>query len=77
MKRQISGILLVLLLILPLLSGCGSKGNYFYYDIQSAPVNLDPQSAADYSSQLIISNLFQGLMRVDEEGELVPAAARH
>lgn len=77
MKRQISGLLLVLLLILPLLSGCGSKGNYFYYDIQSAPVNLDPQSAADYSSQLIISNLFQGLMRVDEEGELVPAAAEH
>lgn len=73
MKRALC--LLLILCMLFSLAGCGRKSNDFYYDIQTAPINLDPQSAADHSSQLVISSLFEGLMRVAEDGSLKPAAA--
>lgn len=75
MKRGALGLLLIVILLLPVFSGCGRKQNTFYYDLEVAPVNLDPQSASDDSSQLIIANLFEGLVRVGEEGEILPAAA--
>lgn len=38
-------------------------------------MSLDPQIAADDSSRLIAYNCFEGLVRVDENGEIVPAGA--
>ena len=73
MKRALCLLLTICLLFS--LAGCGRKSNDFYYDIQTAPINLDPQSASDHSSQLVISSLFEGLMRVSEDGSLEPAAA--
>ncbi|MDD6032224.1 MAG: peptide ABC transporter substrate-binding protein [Oscillospiraceae bacterium] len=73
-KRALS-LLLTLFLLLSVLAGCGRVSQDFYYDIETAPVNLDPQSASDYSSQLVIASLFEGLMRVGEDGGLEPAAA--
>ncbi|MBR6790859.1 MAG: peptide ABC transporter substrate-binding protein [Oscillospiraceae bacterium] len=73
MKRLIC-LLLALCMVLSL-GGCGRRSNDFYYDIQTAPVNLDPQSASDHSSQLVISSIFEGLMRVGADGSLEPAAA--
>lgn len=67
--------LLLSLCIVLSLGGCGRRSNDFYYDIQTAPMNLDPQSASDHSSHLVISSIFEGLMRVDEDGSLDPAAA--
>ena len=73
--RRAFCLLLTLVLLLPVLAGCGRKSNDFYYDIQTAPINLDPQSASDHSSQLVISSIFEGLMRVARDGSLEPAAA--
>ena len=50
-------------------------GYIFKYDIVSNPVTLDPQTATDSSSYEIISNMFEGLLRVDNDGNLQAAAA--
>ncbi|MBE6784536.1 MAG: peptide ABC transporter substrate-binding protein [Ruminococcaceae bacterium] len=39
------------------------------------PENLDPTFCADRDTETILVNCFEGLMRVDEEGEAVKAAA--
>lgn len=73
-KRFLFPVMISVLFSL-LLFSCGKESVPLYYDIETAPVNLDPQSAADYSSQLIINSLFEGLLRSGENGELEPAAA--
>ena len=59
-------------------SGCREKdgsGYIFKYDIAANPVTLDPQSANDSSSYEIISNLFDGLLKVDSNGDIQGAVA--
>lgn len=50
-------------------------GYIFKYDIVSNPVTLDPQTAADSASHEIIANMFEGLLKVDGEGNIQNAAA--
>ncbi|MEG2597676.1 MAG: peptide ABC transporter substrate-binding protein, partial [Oscillospiraceae bacterium] len=54
---------------------CGKSSHHLSYDIDAAPTNLDPQSAGDYSSQLVIYNMFEGLVRIGADGSIKPAAA--
>lgn len=59
-------------------SGCEEEdgSNYaFSYSLTSEPKNLDPQVAADNNSLLVIKNTFEGLMRIDSEGELINGVA--
>lgn len=61
-----------------LLTACKKNdgtGYIFKYDIASNPVTLDPQTATDGASYEIISNMFEGLLEVDNEGNLQNAAA--
>lgn len=61
-----------------LLTACkkdDGTGYIFKYDIASNPVTLDPQTATDSASYEIISNMFEGLLKVDNEGNLENAAA--
>ena len=51
------------------------SGAVFKYDIASNPGTLDPQSANDSSAYEIIANLFEGLLKVDNEGDIQPAVA--
>lgn len=46
------------------------QGSLFKYDIESDPLNLDPQSAEDDPSLLVIQNIFEGLLTVNEDGTL-------
>ncbi len=59
-------------------SGCsendGSNG-IFKYDISDNPQTLDPQSADDINSELIISNLYIGLLKTNADGSLGEGAA--
>ena len=43
--------------------------------IQSEPTSLDPRIGGDRRSQLIVRELYEGLMRMGKEGELEPALA--
>lgn len=59
-------------------SGCkkdDGTGYIFKYDIVSNPLTLDPQTAVDSSSYEVISNMFEGLLKVDNEGNIQNAVA--
>ncbi len=45
------------------------------YAIDSEPVTLDPQIANDAGARMLILNLFEGLVRLNEENDPVPGAA--
>lgn len=51
------------------------SGYIFKYDISGNPRTLDPQSAKDDSAILLIANIFEGLLRLDENGDVEPAVA--
>ena len=76
LKRYIAYLLALILLIMPL-SGCKSFNNnaVIYYEATVTANTLDPQLASNDTELLIIRNLFEGLMRVDQNGEIVPAVA--
>ncbi len=70
MKRFCS-MLFLLIFCISLTSCSGSdEGSLFKYDIETDPLNLDPQSAADYPSLLVIQNIFEGLLTINEDGDL-------
>lgn len=48
-----------------------------YYNTDYEPVTLDPQIANDSSSRLIIMNIFEGLVRTDEDNNIIPGAAKN
>lgn len=66
-----------LLIAAVLLGGCqfGREENDFVFDLDAAPINLDPQSADDTASRQVIANLFEGLVSVGDDGVPEPAAA--
>ena len=77
MKR----ILSILLSITLLASLCACSGSYqsgmeFTYALPQNVDTLDPQTASRQSSYLVIGSIFQGLCSIDDQGEVVPGAAR-
>ena len=59
-------------------TSCSEKdgsGYIFKYDIDANPVTLDPQTANDSSAYEIIANLFEGLLKVDNAGDIQNAVA--
>lgn len=74
-KRVIAAVLAVLL-ILPLLSSCGKgEGKDLYYPIYADPVSFDPQIASDNASKIVVYNCFEGLVRADSDGKIIPGVA--
>ena len=76
LKRHIAFILIFALSVLPL-TGCGNVDDnaVIYYEATIAAGTLDPQLASNDTELLMIRNLFEGLMRVDKDGQVVPAVA--
>ena len=75
LKRVLSVFCLFLLCLS--MAGCNGKGegSLFKYDISADPLNLDPQSAEDYNSLLVIHNIFEGLLTYTEDGKLTEGVA--
>ncbi len=75
MKRLISAVIAVLLLIS--ISACSGKGSgkAVSYPVSSSPSTLDPQYADETGAKLIINNIFEGLVRLDGEGKIIPGIA--
>lgn len=64
----------------PMLGGCekdrGTGAGYlFSYTLDANPQSLDPQLATDEASLTVIGNLFSGLFRMDDTGNVVPDVA--
>lgn len=79
MKKILASIVLISFVFG--LSGCHSKKNspenqIIKYNLDSEPKSLDPQIANDYSSNILIMNLFEGLVRIDENFNIVPGVAQ-
>ncbi|MBE6729664.1 MAG: hypothetical protein E7568_05475 [Ruminococcaceae bacterium] len=70
-------ILLTLVLISFMLCGCKKINNkaVIYYEATTLPVTLDPQIASNDTEMVMIRNLFEGLMRVNKDGEIVCGVA--
>ncbi len=64
-----------MLLLSSACSGDDGSGYIFKYDISSNPVTLDPQIADDPNSELVIRNIFMGLLTVNADGSLSEGAA--
>lgn len=77
MKRCLTLIAAILLLITLFLSGCGDDGTDkgFRFPLEREPSQLDPQVSADASSMTVLAALFEGLTRLDDAGKPIPGAA--
>ena len=61
-------------------AGCSKddgSGAIFKYDIDANPKTLDPQMTDDINSELIISNVFMGLLRENADGSLSEGVAEN
>ncbi len=76
--RKIVCVLLTLLLLPGVLAGCGQKNpadKNFRYWIPAEPATLDPQVAAGDTAQILIDSLYEGLVRLDASGAVIPGMA--
>ena len=76
MKHKLTAVLLCIVLLLSF-SSCAkdSVGCFIYYPVYDDMTSLDPQIARSDTEKLIVTNCFEGLVRVDENGEIVGGAA--
>lgn len=76
MKRVLS--IFSLIAILFTVSSCrfSDDDNIIRYDIGSEPINLDPQSACDDASELVLSHVLEGLVTKNQNNEIFSACAK-
>ncbi|MBR6360777.1 MAG: peptide ABC transporter substrate-binding protein [Clostridia bacterium] len=74
--KKLIGALLTAAMLLSLTSCLGSgTGKSLSYAIQASPSTLDPQYASETGARIIINNVFEGLVRLDSEGKIIPGIA--
>lgn len=75
MKRIIAAVAAIILLLS--CSACTPKGSgkSIAYPISASPKTLDPQFADDANALLVINNTFEGLVRLDAKGNVIPGIA--
>ena len=77
--RKLTPLALILILILTLaLPSCtrdDGTGKVFAFPLDAAPEHLDPAIAQTPEELLVINNIFEGLVRQNAEGEIIPGAA--
>lgn len=71
--KKILSVSLCLVLILGAFCGCGEKYTdaIIYFELLEKPQTLDPQTAQNDSELLIVRNIYEGLLRETEDGEIV------
>ena len=77
MKRRLLSLLLCIGILCLCVTGCGDDGTGggFRFPLEAEPVGLDPQTATDTAAVTVISALFEGLTRLDQDGNVVAGAA--
>ena len=69
-------ICLMLIFVLLLCSACSSETIIsMSFAVREAAGSFDPQIAENATTNIIVKNCFEGLVRYDEKGEIVPALA--
>ncbi|MBQ3547000.1 MAG: hypothetical protein IJA44_00800 [Clostridia bacterium] len=73
---KILSFLMCIVLLLPITSCKNNDDAYVYFQLDELPQTLDPQTAKSDVELLISQNLYEGLMRFDENGELQYGVAK-
>ncbi len=75
MKRVISVVLAIAFMLS--LASCSERGTdrSLVYAVSASPKTLDPQYASDTGAKIIINNIFEGLVRYDMQGNIIPGIA--
>ena len=76
MKRLICALTALALMLC--ITSCGKssgQGKSISYPVESSPKTLDPQYADETGAKLIINNIFEGLVRLDGSGQIIPGLA--
>lgn len=76
MKRIICALTAALMILS--ITACTEKsgqGKSLSYPLEASPSTLDPQYADETGAKLIINNVFEGLVRLDGEGGIIPGLA--
>ena len=76
LKLKILSLAICLCLLFSLI-GCKSQTDkaYLYFELPEIPSTLDPQTAKTDAELIIVKNIYEGLMRKDEDGKTVLGAA--
>ena len=75
MKRFIALTLVAVIMLSCCSCTVKGSGKSIAYPISASPSTLDPQFAKDIEAQMIINNIFEGLVRLDSEGNVVSGIA--
>lgn len=75
--KKFSALIMCFILTAVMLSSCTAKGTsiHFYYPFGGDVNSFDPQIASTSDEFIIIENSFEGLVRVNDDKSVVPAAA--
>ncbi len=75
--KRISTLLLSILLLTGILSSCSSEDPVvLFFAVDSPAVTFDPQIVSDATASIIVRNCFEGLLRKDENGNIINGAAK-
>ena len=76
MVRKIIALILTVTALTLLLTSCSDgTDEELYYPIYADPVSFDPQIAADNASKIVVFNCFEGLVKSDSTGKILPGVA--
>lgn len=75
-------LILALIFVIVTISGCSSDKNkpenqVIKYNLASEPKSFDPQISDDYSANVVLINIFEGLTRLDAQENIMPGVATH
>lgn len=77
MKRFVSLILVAVILLSCCSCSVKGSGKSISYPISASPSTLDPQFAKEVEAQLIINNIFEGLVRLNARGDIISGIAEN
>lgn len=75
MKRFFSALTALILIFLCASCSESGAGKSFTYPLDNSPATIDPQYASDTAARTVITNTFEGLVRLDPEGKIIPGIA--
>lgn len=75
MRRVLSLVIAVVMLLS--LASCSEKGvgKGISYTLDKSPQTLDPQYSGTTNALVVINNIYEGLVRLDEKGGVIPGIA--
>ena len=78
LRRPLGAMVMAALTVLTLLSACApaEESDTITLGLTLEPVNLDISGTAGQAiPQVLLDNVYEGLLRIDDEGSIVPALA--